>query len=158
MFQQGYFDDYKYVVHTDLRDSRAFHWPQWGNHSQLWLQSIHRTKSLTCGGFQSGERLAMAGLMKALAGAIRHQACSASPVNDQHLLITLFLSGRLGVPRSKVALDESIINSQQTRVFDGQTAFVHGDWWMSKNLINDPYANWAYPHGVPYGAIDTASQ
>jgi hypothetical protein len=33
MFQQGYFDDYKYVlVHVDLRDSRAFHWPQWGNH------------------------------------------------------------------------------------------------------------------------------
>jgi hypothetical protein len=73
-------------------------------------------------------------------------------------MIRLFRSGRLGVPKSKVALDASIINSQQTRVFDGRRAFVHGDWLMSKNLINDPYAMKAYPHGVPYRAIDTESQ
>jgi hypothetical protein len=48
MFQQGYFDDYKYVVHIDLRDSRAFHWPHWGNCDSttklLWLQSVVRNK------------------------------------------------------------------------------------------------------------------
>jgi hypothetical protein len=115
MFQQGYFDDYKYVVHIDLRDSRAFHWPQWGNRDSttklLWLQSVARNKRLTSGGFQSGERLAIAGLMKALDGAIRQQACSMSPRNDQNLLLQLFQRRQLGVPKEKVALDEHIINS-----------------------------------------------
>lgn len=146
LFASGRFDAYSYVVHMDLRDARIVKVPNWNRNKEIWFQNV-RTSGGVCGGFQAGETNAMGRLMAAMARGAETMRCK---INDQTLLQNLHRDRKYGTSAEKTGTGGEVINNQHMRVFNMNTFFVHGDWWMSKNKIRDAYASSAYPHGIPY--------
>jgi hypothetical protein len=153
LFQTNYFAKYHHVVHIDLRDSRIIRAPTWDTKYSLWVQTILASGNV-CGGFQAGETAVMASLMAEFLKQADSARCNIG--NDQVLLGKIIGSVNKGwrFAPGKIQHDADVVNRQWNRIFDGQTAFVHGDWWMSKNRINEPDAKKAYPRAIPYYATD----
>ena len=155
--QTNHFANYQYVVHIDLRDSRIVRVPKWDAQYSLWVQTVRDSGNL-CGGFQAGKIEVMASLMAAFWKETSSARCQFG--NDQGLLRKIV--GSVGTKSNygwrlapnKTQHNGDMVNRQQTRIFDGSTAFVHGNWWMSKQKINDSWAKEgnAYPRAVPYYA------
>lgn len=174
MLERGAFgmNETDYLVSLDLRDSRLHRRPKWGNKSsapfnpwwkptgehqepRLWFQSIRQSGSGSlCGGFQAGNIPGMKLFFKEMTKIIRHYKCKMTLKDDQAMLNEIHKSGELS--QASITIDGNIINSQHTRVFEQQTAFTHGNWWMSKRNVNDPYARKAYPRNVPYIPSNTS--
>jgi hypothetical protein len=138
---------YSHIATLDLRDSRLNHAPQWPSDAELWLQTIRFQKTDVCGGFQAGTHAAMMRMMSAMAELAEKTDCGQ---NDQTMLNKLYAGNQLGTDKTHIQLDGDLINSQHTRVFEHSTAFEHGNWWMSKKRLQDPFTSKAYLRDVPF--------